>query len=253
MIGIFDSGMGGLTVLSAIREVLPSSDVVYFGDTLNAPYGVRSREDLTKLTVEGLQLLQKRGANNIVSACNSVSASLAVSLFDALSLAPQQLIEMVGPTVAYFKGSAAPLVLCATPATIQSGIYQNAFRMIGRDVQGVAIEPLAGAIENGATAEEIEAIIAAAFKGTVLEPGSILILACTHYPIVISAFRKVLGSDVTIFDPAFAVAERAEKQFWPQEVGDGRTTFILSKDSEPFRALAAKLFPNTKFEVEVLQ
>ena len=70
---------------------------------------------------------------------------------------------------------------------------------------------------------------------------------------MISAFRKVLGEDVTIFDPAFAVAERAEKQFWPQEVGDGKTLFILSKDSEPFRALAAILFPNTKYEVEVLQ
>ncbi len=253
MIGIFDSGMGGLTVLSAIREVLPSSDIVYFGDTLNAPYGVRTREDLTRLTVEGLQLLQKRGANNIVSACNSVSASLAVSLFDALSLAPQQLIEMVGPTVGYFKGSAAPLVLCATPATITSGIYQNAFRMIGRDVQSIAIEPLAGAIESGVSNEEIQGIIRDSFKDMTLEPGSILILACTHYPIVISAFRKVLGEDVTIFDPAFAVAERAEKQFWPQEVGDGKTLFILSKDSEPFRALAAILFPNTKYEVEVLQ
>ena len=253
MIGIFDSGMGGLTVLSAIREVLPSSDVVYFGDTVNAPYGVRTREDLTRLTVEGLQLLQKRGANNIVSACNSVSASLAVSLFDALSLAPQQLIEMVGPTVAYFKGSAAPLVLCATPATITSGIYQNAFRMIGRDVQSIAIESLAGAIERGATEEEIRSIITEAFKDMTLESGSILILACTHYPIVMSAFRAVLGGDVTIFDPAFAVAERAEKQFWPQEVGDSRTIFVLSKDSAPFRALAAKLFPNTKYEVEVLQ
>lgn len=253
MIGIFDSGMGGLTVLSAIREVLPSSNVVYFGDTLNAPYGVRSREDLTRLTVEGLQRLQMRGATNIVSACNSVSASLAVSLFDALSLAPQQLIEMVGPTVGYFKGSEAPLVLCATPATIHSGIYQNAFRMIGRDVQSIAIESLAGAIENGAPAEEIESIIADAFKNITLAPGSILILACTHYPIVISAFRNVLGADVTIFDPAFAVAERAERQFWPQEVGDGQTTFLLSKDSEPFRALAAKLFPNTPYEVEVIQ
>lgn len=253
MIGIFDSGMGGLTVLSAIRDVLPSSDVVYFGDTRNAPYGVRSREDLTRLTVEGLQLLQQRGAQNIVSACNSVSASLAVSLFDALSLTPQQLIEMVGPTVAYFKGSTAPLVLCATPATIHSGIYQNAFRMIGRDVLSIAIEALAGAIENGALADEIEAIIRDAFKEISLASGSILILACTHYPIVMHSFRNVLGGDVTIFDPAFAVAERAEKQFWPQEVGDGKTTFILSKDSEPFRALAATLFAHAEYEVEVIQ
>ena len=88
MIGIFDSGMGGLTVLRALRDVLPSCDVIYFGDTRNAPYGVRPREELTALTVEGLKLLQARHATNIVSACNSVSASLAISLYDALSIAP---------------------------------------------------------------------------------------------------------------------------------------------------------------------
>ena len=115
MIGVFDSGVGGLTVLSALRELLPSADVVYFGDTKNAPYGTRSREELGRLSVHGLQFLQEHGATNIISACNSVSASLAISLFDVLSIAPKQLIEMVGPTVGYFKGSSRRLILCATP------------------------------------------------------------------------------------------------------------------------------------------
>src|SRR3989344_2861097 len=139
MIGIFDSGAGGLTVLRAIREVLPTADVVYFGDIKNAPYGNRSREELAVLTVNAIKLLQENGATNIVSACNSVSASLAVSLYDALSLSPPALIEMVGPTVAYFKGSTARLVLCATEATIHSGIYQNGFRMVGKEIECVAI------------------------------------------------------------------------------------------------------------------
>src|SRR4051812_29736626 len=122
MIGIFDSGSGGLTVLKAIRDVLPSADVLYMGDIKNAPYGSRSREELSKLTVEAIKLLQARGANRIVSACNSVSASLAVSIFDIFSLDSTQLIEMVGPTVASFKGSNARILLCATPATVDSGI-----------------------------------------------------------------------------------------------------------------------------------
>ncbi len=74
MIGIFDSGMGGLTVLSAIREQMPSADILYFGDTKNAPYGEKSREVLSELTVAAIRLLQEHGATNIVSACNSVSA-----------------------------------------------------------------------------------------------------------------------------------------------------------------------------------
>src|SRR3984885_15488343 len=99
MIGVFDSGVGGLTVLRAMRDAFPSIDVVYFGDTKNAPYGERSREELSLLTTEGIRLLLDRGATDIVSACNSTSASLAISLYDALSLSPKQLIEMVGPTV----------------------------------------------------------------------------------------------------------------------------------------------------------
>src|SRR5262249_29124782 len=99
MIGIFDSGVGGLTVLHAIRQNLPSADVLYFGDTKNAPYGEKSREKLSDLTTANIKFLLEHGATNIVSACNSVSASLAISLFDAFDLKPQQLIEMVGPTV----------------------------------------------------------------------------------------------------------------------------------------------------------
>ncbi|MCR4333930.1 MAG: aspartate/glutamate racemase family protein, partial [Patescibacteria group bacterium] len=143
MIGIFDSGSGGLTVLKAIRERMPSADILYFGDIKNAPYGSKSNSELSVLTVRAIELLQKRGATSIVSACNSVSASLAISLLDSLSLAPTQLIEMVGPTVHSFKNSSARLLLVATPATIQSEIYQNAFRMIGKDVEVVAIPDLA--------------------------------------------------------------------------------------------------------------
>ena len=252
MIGIFDSGVGGLTVLKALREVLPTADVLYFGDTKNAPYGSRSRDDLTSLTVAALKLLQERGAQNIVSACNSVSASLAVSLLDAFSIAPQQLIEMVGPTVSYFKGSSARLMLCATPATINSGIYQNAFQMIGKNIKAIAIPELAGAIESGKSEIDIEEIIRKAFPQTPQDIDA-LILACTHYPLVLPVFRKVLGENILIFDPAFAVAERAKKQFWPQEVGDGTTRFLLSKDSENFRTLVIRLFPEMKFELEVLE
>jgi len=251
MIGIFDSGVGGLTVLKALREVLPSADVLYFGDTKHAPYGLRPREELTSLTVAALKLLQDRGAQHIVSACNSVSASLAVSLLDAFSIQPKQLIEMVGPTVSYFKGSTARLLLCATPATISSGIYQNAFQMIGKDIQTVALPELAGAIEAGKSDAELEAIVRHAFP----EPpnADVLILACTHYPLAVSAFRNVLGKTFPIFDPALAVAERAKKQFWPQEVGSATTHFVISSRSPQFRDTVSRLFPGMKFELEVLE
>jgi len=251
MIGIFDSGSGGLTVLKAVREQMPSADITYFGDIKNAPYGEKSHGELSILTVRAIELLQKRGANSIVSACNSVSASLAVSLFDALSLAPRQLIEMVGPTVSSFKNSSAKLLLTATPATIQSEIYQNAFRMIGKDIETVVIPDLASIIEFGGSEEEIEHSINSAFTKIQLKNFDVLILACTHYPLASHIFEQVLGP-IPLFNPALVVSARVKKQLWPREVGDGITHFIISKDSQHFRARVAQLFPESAFAIEVL-
>lgn len=240
MIGIFDSGSGGLTVLKEIREQMPSADILYFGDIKNAPYGSKSNAELSVLTVRAIELLQKRGATSIVSACNSVSASLAVSLLDALSLAPDHLIEMVGPTVGSFRDSSARLLLAATPATINSEIYQNAFRMIGKDVGTLAIPDLASAIEFGAKEEEIERIIRDAFADTRLDNFDAVVLACTHYPLVTHVFERVLGP-VPLYDPASEVGERVKRRLWPREVGDGTVRFLISKDSPHFRDRIASL------------
>ncbi len=252
MIGIFDSGVGGLTVLRALRERLPSCDVLYFGDIRHAPYGSKKRGELAELSVAGLQLLHGRGARRIISACNSVSVSLAVSLFDTFSVAPTDLVEMVGPTVSYFRGSRARIVLAATQATVDSEIYQSGFRMIGRDIEALAIPELAGAIERGLPETDVGHIIRDACEEVSFEEGDVLVLACTHYPLALPSFRKVLGDNVLIFDPAYAVAQRAEKLFWPQESGSGETRFVLSKDSDTFRRLAGEVVGHEP-QIEVLQ
>lgn len=253
MIGVFDSGSGGLTVLRRVRDKLPSSDIVYFGDIKNAPYGSRSQEELSQLTIQALTFLQERGARSIISACNSVSASLALSLFDVFALEPQFLIEMVGPTASYFRGSDARLALCATPATIRSGVYQNAFRMIGKEVVYVPVPDLAGAIEFGGSEAEMETMIRTAFEGVPKGSFDALILGCTHYPLIANVFKRVLGEDVVLFDPAIAVAERVEDLFWPREAGYGSMTFCISKDSEHFRGFVKRLFPDEKYTIEVIE
>ena len=253
MIGIFDSGSGGLTVLKAIREQMPAADILYFGDIKNAPYGLRSRAELSRLTVAAIERLQQRGAQDIVSACNSVSASLVLSLFETLPVAADSLIEMVGPTVSRFKGSPARILLVATPATIDSEIYQNAFLMIGKEIRAVAIPALAGAIESGAGDAEIEAVIRDALAGIDRSAYDVCVLACTHYPLVREQFEQVLGSGLEVFDPAMAVAERVRRKFGPQEVGEGRLHFMISQDSAPFRARIAEFFPGDDAMIEVLQ
>lgn len=251
MIGILDSGSGGLTVLKALREKMPEADVLYFGDIQHAPYGSKTQRELSKLTMQSIRMLQVRGATRIISACNSVSATLAVSLFETSDLTPESLVEMVGPTASYCRYYDKRIAICATPATIDAGMYENVFAMLDKDIVSIAIPDLATAIEFGDSSEHIRDIITAALTPRVGEFDA-LILACTHYPLVADVFISVVGPDIMLFDPAVAVAERAQTLFWPQEVGSGTTTFVISQDSPQFRAYVDVLFPHTAYTIEVI-
>lgn len=253
MIGILDSGSGGLTVLRAIRTAVASSSVVYVGDIAHAPYGLRTPGELSALTVNSINVLYLHGARTIVSACNSVSASLVLSVFDIMRIDPANVFEMVGPTVSAFRGTNARVLVCATLATVSSGMYQNAFRMIGISVDGVAIPDLAGFIEFGASKEEIRLSIVTAFSTYDLHAYDVLVLACTHYPLVLDIFRELVPPHMIVFDPAHAVARRIEERCWPQEVGDGTTRFLISADSSVFRQRVADLLPNGQYTIEVIE
>jgi glutamate racemase len=251
MIGVFDSGVGGLTVLKALRDVYPSVDVAYFGDIRNAPYGARSRTELSRLAVDGAQFLIDKGASSIVCACNSVSVSMALSLYDILSVPHIPIIEMVGPCVAALRGSEARILLVATSATVESGMYQNAFRMIGKEIQAMAIPELASAIECGEGNAAYETCIRAALADVPADSYDMLVLGCTHFPLARESFHAVVG-DKALFDPAEAVASRVLRDLWPREMGYGKTAFYISKESARFRALAEKMFPQGEYAIQVV-
>ncbi|HRH24404.1 MAG TPA: aspartate/glutamate racemase family protein [Candidatus Paceibacterota bacterium] len=252
MIGVFDSGSGGLTVLTEIRTRLPKADLIYFGDIRNAPYGPRSKEELLSLTGNALAFLQRHGATRYVSACNSVSTSLALSLLDTLSIGQGQIIEMVGPSVRSFKGSTERIGLVATSATIDSGIYQNAFHMIGKEVEAIAIPELAGAIEAGARTEEVDRIVNSAL-GEKTGVFDVLVLACTHYPLALESFKRELGSSTRLYNPAVAVGEKVEEAWGASEEGTGTLRFFISQDSETFRGLVAQFFAEGTYTIEVIE
>ncbi|PIR83449.1 hypothetical protein COU19_00610 [Candidatus Kaiserbacteria bacterium CG10_big_fil_rev_8_21_14_0_10_56_12] len=237
MIGVFDSGSGGLTVLKEVRVRLPKADILYFGDIKNAPYGTKTHNELVRLTKDAVELLQSMGAHHIVSACNSVSAALALS-----SPLPH-LTEMTEPTAASFRGTPARIVLTATPATIDSQIYQRAFHEIDKEIATVAIPELAGAIEFGSSDAEIERIIRDAFATVDLSRYDTLILGCTHYPLVEYVFKYIFKYvPIEIIDPAVAVAKRVEERLAQSEEGGGTTRFLISRESALFRDRVAHLW-----------
>lgn len=247
MIGVFDSGSGGLTVLRRIRARMPRADLLYFGDIRNAPYGERSREELARLTLAAMSRLREGGATSIVSACNSVSASLVAS---RSSGGPERLIEMVGPTVASLRDDERRLLVVATPATIASRLYEDGFRALGKEVGSLALPGLAGAIEKGDEAAA-KAIIHASLAG-VAGAYDAVVLACTHYPLVTRLFAEDLPG-IELIDPADAVAARVAEEWSQEEQGNGTTHFLISADSAPFRALVAKLFPESEARIEVIE
>ncbi len=239
MIGIFDSGSGGLSVLRALREVAPMADVVYFGDLKNAPYGNKSREELGVLTVLGIQRLLDEGATEIVSACNSVSVSIVLPMFEILDLPRASIIEMVGPTVSSFKKKTARVLVVATRATVNSNVYQDGFRMIGIEAEGVAIPELVQEIEGGALVDEMRKTIENVLRPHINSGFTHLLLGCTHFPLVRNVFDDIihhLGMHVEVVDPAHAVVKTILARF--DTMGTGRTHFVLSEESDIFRAYA---------------
>jgi glutamate racemase len=251
VLGVFDSGIGGLSVLRAIRKRMPQADIVYFGDTEHVPYGEKSAREIAELIGMALQRLHAAGATDIVSACNSASVSVHTVPIDLLRVGVFNVVEMVGPTVEALAKTRKNIVLCATNATARSNIYQQAFADRGMRVDVVAIPELAGLIEKGATADEMRHVIRPVMQDVIARGADIVSLSCTHYPFVKELFERSLieqGSKAEVFDPAEAVAEEVEKRF--SDRGSGILRFLLSKESPVFDAYVERLFGDTRYTIE---
>lgn len=238
-------------MLRALRHAMPQADFVYFGDTKNAPYGVRPHYEIVQLTVAAFHMLEERGATGIVSACNSVSAAMALADTGTFPLPPERLVEMVGPTVEALVRQRGRILLAATEATVRASLYQDGFAAHGIAIDTVAVPELAGAIERGAGADETHTMIEDA-----LAPHTggydTLILGCTHYPLVMESFRAVVGNSVRVFDPAAAVAAATAARVPDEAVGQGTIRFLVSRDTPVFRSLVAAHFTG-EHTIEVVE
>jgi glutamate racemase len=250
-IGVFDSGVGGLTVLHELLVRLPHEDFLYLGDTARFPYGERSTQELTAFATHNAALLAERGAKLIVVACNSATAAALPALRATLAArpAPLEVLGVVGPEArrAVALTRTGRIGLLATPATVASGAYAEAVRATGEYVELVSVPcpDLAAIIQRGFPFEE-EVVDRVREYCAPLRAAQVdtVILGCTHYPLVAPMLQRMLGPAVTLVTAGVAVAQMVERALAargltnPRE-GEGDYRFLCTGDTEAFRALGS--------------
>lgn len=240
MIGIFDSGAGGLTVASAIRAQSPMADLIYFGDLANAPYGSKSKEELLFLAETAIQFLRSQGATEFVAACNSIS----VMQSDLQNLLHTRIVEMVEPAARSLRlQKKKKILVIATEATVRSGMYEHIFYQHGLSVEMMACPELATAIEEGKEIAILNRIIAPVVDTAIRMEIEVLVFGCTHYPLIRQVFADAFLLNhypIELFDPSVAVSEEVASRFDVQ--GSGLQTFFVSKPSTVFDSQVKLLF-----------
>ncbi len=245
-IGVFDSGVGGLTVLKAIRERLPGEHLLYLGDTARLPYGTKSPASVLRYASQAAAHLARRDIKLLVVACNTASAVAIDELTDALR--PLPVVGVVGPgaRAAVLAAPAGRHLVLATEATVRLGAYRRAISAIDPDAQvrELACEMLVALAEEGWTRGDIpDAIVRrylAMLDGDAIhfEPQSV-ILGCTHFPLLRDALRDVIGPGIPIVDSAGTTADVVaallkERDLLVPAGGDGTLQLLATDGARRF-------------------
>lgn len=208
-IGIFDSGIGGLTVFRAVREALPNESMVYLGDTARVPYGNKSAETVIKYSIQNAQFLISRGVKVIVVACNT-SAAHSLSILASKFNVPVIGVIEPGARKAIAQSKNRHVGVIGTLGTIMSNAYATMLKRIDPEVRVVSLAcPLfVPLVEEGWLDNDVAETAARRYLSGVASEGvDTLILGCTHYPLLKNVIQKVVGSDVTLIDSGEATAD----------------------------------------------
>jgi glutamate racemase len=222
-LGVFDSGVGGLSVLKAIRKQLPDEDVIYIADQAHVPYGPRPMQQVRSFSEEITRFLLSQGSKIIVVACNTASASALHSLRQDFPQVPFVGMEPAVKPAAETSRSGVVGVL-ATPATFQGALYASVIERFARSVTvlqhtcpGLVAQIEAGDLESAKT----QAILEDALLPMLTQGIDTVVLGCTHYPFVIPLIEAISGPDVRVIDPAPAVARQVERLLKERDLRSG--------------------------------
>lgn len=245
-IGIFDSGLGGLTVLKALGRRMPREDILYFGDTAHVPYGSKSPETVTRYSLEVARFLEKKGVKLLVVACNTASAVALKALRRAVNIPVLGVIEP-GAAAAQALGAGAVGII-GTEATIASGAYVRALkkRLPRARPRAQACPLFVPLVEEGWWAHRATTEAARHYLEPLKKSGvDALILGCTHYPLLKGTIQRVMGPRVKLIDSAEQTALEAQRLLGRlkllRDSGGGRRSYFVSDDPARFLALAGRL------------
>jgi glutamate racemase len=257
-IGVFDSGIGGLTVVKELKELLPNENIIYFGDTARVPYGTRSKETIIKYANQDINFLKNHKVKMIIAACGTVSSVLGAN-------APVKEIPFTGvllPAVQTACGITRKgrIGVIATPATIRSGSYGRAIRTIKPDifVAGSACPLFVPLVENGffGKGNEVARLVAKQYLAPIIaENVDTLILGCTHYPLLEDIIADIMGEGVSLVSAGKEAAKHASAILTERELlNDGKekgTCEFYVTDSPEMFAENAKIFLGYPIDGEV--
>jgi glutamate racemase len=245
-IGVFDSGIGGLTVVRALRRRLPGESIIYFGDPARFPYGTKSAQTILRFAMEDAGFLLGRGVKMVIVACHSASSSALPELERRLPVPVLGVVEP-GARAAVRSTRSSRIAVIGTSATIASGAYEHAIRRIRRNVEIIAkptplFVPLA---EEGWLDNEVAEAVARRYLAGLADEGvDTLLLGCTHFPLLAGVIGRVLGSAVTLVDSAEETAVSAEalltRRGMLSPARAGRHRFYLSDLAPNFQTVGER-------------
>ncbi|HEY0514504.1 MAG TPA: glutamate racemase [Thermoanaerobaculia bacterium] len=252
-IGVFDSGVGGLTVVSALRRRLPGESILYLGDTARLPYGSKSPDTVTRYTRRNIEFLTGRGVKAVVVACNTASA-LALPSLDLGGVPTWGVIEPGAHKAAALSRGRVGVI--ATEATVRSDAYPLALRAIRPDLEilSQACPLFVPLVEEGWHDDPVTAQVAERYLRPLLDAGiDTLVLGCTHYPLLKPVLQRVAGPGVTLVDSAEEVAGMvasglAEKSL--ESTHEPSHHFCVTDSGQTFQRLARTILKDDGVELE---
>ncbi|HLJ26632.1 MAG TPA: glutamate racemase [Candidatus Angelobacter sp.] len=256
VVGVFDSGFGGLTVLHELLNVLPGLDYLYFGDTARLPYGSKSAHTVAKYAISSIHFLQEQGAELLVIACNTATA-LALDEIRASTTVPVIGVVDPGAQRAAEISKTKKAAVIATEATVASHAYQKALAERGITATEKACPLLVPLVEEGWVEHPVTEQVAHIYLDDIFRDGArdadVLVLGCTHYPLIRPLLRRVAPPEVQIVDSAESTAHEVARQVKNSSPDkEGRLRCFATDSVEKFQRLGGRFLGRPLEHVELI-